>query len=82
MKENKSDKKRPNYRQPDFSQKKQKKNKSLELYDDSDLSQLFKVTARTLKRWRDEKILPFKKIGGKIYYLVHEVREMIEGGTK
>lgn len=47
-------------------------------YDNVDMMRLFKVSARTLQRWRDEKIVPFKKLGGKIYYIPQKVEEMMD----
>ena len=35
-------------------------------YDNADMMELFKVSLRTLQRWRDDGIIPFKKVGGKI----------------
>lgn len=39
-----------------------------EWYHNADLMQLLKITDRTLSRYRKNGILPFKKIGGRIYY--------------
>ncbi|QOW09190.1 helix-turn-helix domain-containing protein [Kaistella flava (ex Peng et al. 2021)] len=47
-------------------------------YDNADMMQLFNVTSRTLQRWRDDKLVPFKKLGGKIYYLAHKVDDLME----
>lgn len=47
-------------------------------YDNADMMQLFNVTSRTLQRWRDEKVVPFKKLGGKIYYLAQKVDDLME----
>ncbi len=49
-------------------------------YDNADMMELFKVSLRTLQRWRDDGIIPFKKVGGKIYYLSDKVDEMMNGG--
>ena len=46
-------------------------------YDNSDMARLFKVTPRTLQRWRDNGIVPYKKLGGKIYYLAVKVDELM-----
>lgn len=42
------------------------------------MMQLFNVTSRTLQRWRAEGIVPYKKLGGKIYYLAHKVDDLME----
>ena len=47
-------------------------------YDNPDMMELFKVSDRTLQRWRDEGVLPFKKIRGKIYYLKQKIDELME----
>lgn len=46
-------------------------------YDNADMMQLFNVSGRTLQRWRDELGLPYKKIGGKVFYLPDEVDEFV-----
>lgn len=45
--------------------------------DNQDLMQMLHVSARTLQRWRDEKIIPFTKIKGKIWYKKEEVDELL-----
>ena len=47
-------------------------------YDNADMMQLFNVTSRTLQRWRDDHVVPFKKLGGKIYYLAQKVDDLME----
>ena len=47
-------------------------------YDNADMMQLFKVSSRTLQRWRDERIVPYKKVGGKIFYLADKVEELMQ----
>ena len=42
------------------------------------MMQLFKVSSRTLQRWRDERIVPYKKVGGKIFYLADKVEELMQ----
>lgn len=49
-------------------------------YDNADMMRVFSVTGRTLQRWRRERIIPFKKLGGKIYYLAEEVEELMRNG--
>ena len=50
----------------------------IKLYDNADMMQLFKVSSRTLQRWRDHGIVPFTKLGGKIYYLAKRVDQLME----
>ena len=47
-------------------------------YDNADMMQLFNVSSRTLQRWRDEGVVPFKKLGGKIFYLAKKVDQLME----
>ena len=47
-------------------------------YDNADMMHLFKVSSRTLQRWRDERIIAYKKIGGKIFYLAEKVEELMQ----
>lgn len=47
-------------------------------YVNADMMQLFNVTSRTLQRWRAEGIIPYKKLGGKIYYLANKVDDLME----
>lgn len=46
--------------------------------DNSELLQLMKISKRTAQTWRDEKIIPYMKIGNKIYYKHADVRAMME----
>lgn len=36
------------------------------------------ISKRTLQRWRSNGILPYYKIGGKIFYNENEVKEVME----
>ena len=47
-------------------------------YDNADMMQLFNVSSRTLQRWRDEGVVPFKKLGGKIFFLAQKVDQLME----
>lgn len=40
-----------------------------ELLTDADLMPIFGVCRETLYRWRQNKILPFRKLGGSIFYV-------------
>ncbi|KIA83651.1 hypothetical protein OA84_09210 [Kaistella solincola] len=79
MNERKRNKKRPSYRTPPFSGGK-KRQTSPPIYDNADMMQLFHVSGRTLQRWRKEGIVPYKKIGGKIFYLAEDVLRMMRKG--
>ena len=45
--------------------------------DNQDVSLLLSVSHRTLQRYRTEGLLPFFKIGQKIYYNTSDVREFV-----
>lgn len=46
--------------------------------DNQDLMLLLNVSNRTLQRWRDEKIIPFCKIRGKIWYKAEDVETLLK----
>lgn len=69
---------RPSYRQPSFKKSKVRQAVEKKFYDNADMMQLFNVCSRTLQRWRDEGIVPYKKVGGKIYYLAQKVDDLME----
>jgi hypothetical protein len=53
-------------------------NDSLGVIDNADLLRLLKITNRTAIKWRQQKKLPYFRIGGKIYYRIAEIEKMIE----
>ena len=71
---------RPNYRTSRWQQAGDTQSAKKTYYDNADMMQMFNVTARTLQRWRQERLIPFKKLGGKIYYLSDEVDKLMRGG--
>lgn len=48
------------------------------LLDSLELSGLFHISLRTLYKWRRDKILPFIRIQGRIYYRLSDVFESME----
>ena len=50
--------------------------------DRQDLLQLFHVSVRTLQKWRSNGILPYSKIGNKIYYRRSDVEAMLQKARK
>ncbi|KAA6305200.1 hypothetical protein EZS27_043149, partial [termite gut metagenome] len=48
------------------------------LFDNQDLCFMFKVSKRTLQRYRTAGILPYKQIDRKTYYLESDVRKFVE----
>lgn len=78
MNERKKNDQRPAYRKPSFTKPNQRQEVEKKFYDNADMMQLFNVCSRTLQRWRDEGIIPFKRVGGRIYYLASKVDRMME----
>lgn len=48
-----------------------------ELYDKQDMLFKFKISSRTLQKWRTKKLIEFLKVEGKIYYPKKFVEEML-----
>ncbi|MBD2701874.1 helix-turn-helix domain-containing protein [Spirosoma sp. BT702] len=51
--------------------------KPIELYTNSDLVKLLKVSSRCLQNWRDQGLIDFCQIRSKIYYPGDDVRRFI-----
>lgn len=66
-------KKRPSYRQPGWADNDKPHPLTGTYYDTVEMMQVMHVSARTLLRWRKDGEIPFKRIGGKIYYLAEAV---------
>lgn len=82
MDERKRKENRPSFRTHPFKGAARRPDLEEKYYDNADMMRLFKVTSRTVQRWRDEKRVPFTKLGGKIYYLAHKVDDLMEGETE
>ncbi|MCB4235158.1 helix-turn-helix domain-containing protein [Kaistella anthropi] len=78
MNRRKKNEQRPSYRLPDFEDKTKRQAVEKLYYDTADMATLFNVSARTLQRWRNEGVFPFKRIRGKIYYLKSKIDEYME----
>ena len=48
------------------------------MYDKQDILLLFHISNRTLVTWRKKRLIPFFKIGGKIYYTKNLVESQLE----
>ncbi len=48
------------------------------LLDNNDIQKLFKISSRTSSNWREEGILPYSQIKGKIYYKLSDVKNIID----
>lgn len=45
--------------------------------DNADFIQLMKISKRTSQAWRDEGKIAFSQVGGKIYYKMSDVNELL-----
>ena len=48
------------------------------LLDNADIQQLFKISPKTASNWREEQILPYSQIKGKIYYKLSDMKKVID----
>ena len=48
------------------------------ILDNSDILRLFKITAKTASNWREEGLLPYSQIKGKLYYKLADVHKVID----
>ena len=46
--------------------------------DSPDVMKLLKISSRTLQGYRDNGILPFSKIGGKIFFKLEDIETILE----
>jgi hypothetical protein len=50
------------------------------IMDEADALVYLKVSKRCLSNWREQGVLPYHKLGGKIYYIQSEVLDAIKTG--
>lgn len=55
-----------------------KGNAEIIILDDVDLQQIFKVSSRTTKRWRDNKLIAYSRIGNKIVYRMCDIHAFLQ----
>ena len=48
-----------------------------EIMSNDDLIKMLKVSRRTANQWRTDGLIPFYKVGHKVFYLLHDVKEFI-----
>lgn len=53
-----------------------------ELLTDKEVSQLLKVSRRTLQDYRNNGILPYTQVGGKILYRTSDIEQTLMNGYK
>ena len=49
-----------------------------EFVDNADFIKLMNISKRTAQAWRDEGKISFSQVGGKIYYKMSDVQEMLK----
>jgi hypothetical protein len=50
--------------------------------ENKEFMQTMGICKRTAQTWRDKNIVPFTQIGGKIYYKVSDIQELLNGNIK
>lgn len=53
-------------------------NSSEGFIDIETVCQSFKISKKTLRRYREQRLIPYHKIKGKVYFLESEVREALK----
>lgn len=48
------------------------------ILDNADILQLFKISPKTASNWREEGILPYSQIKGKLYYKLSDIHSIID----
>ncbi len=46
-------------------------------FDNQEVMELLKISTRTLQNMRDTQVLPYSKVGGKIYYKARDVEKIL-----
>jgi hypothetical protein len=46
-------------------------------FDNQEVMELLKISIRTLQNMRDTQVLPYSKVGGKIYYKARDVEKIL-----
>lgn len=77
MKKNSNNKDRPRYRKTLQQEEGGAHPLTGKYYDTAEMMHVMHVSDRTLFRWRKEGKIPYKKLGGKIYYLADAVDEIM-----
>ncbi|HSP83950.1 MAG TPA: helix-turn-helix domain-containing protein [Gillisia sp.] len=52
------------------------------LLDNADFIQLFKISAKTAKNWREEGLIDYAHVKGKIYYRLIDIKQFINRHRK
>lgn len=57
--------------------KESKKGLSEKWLDSSEVLSVLKISSRTLQNYRDQRLIPFSKIGSKIYYKASDIEKYL-----
>ena len=52
------------------------------LLDNADFIQLFKISAKTAQNWREEGLIEFAQVKGKIYYSLKDIQAFYQSASK
>ena len=58
------------------------KDPCLILLDNADFIQLFKISAKTAQNWREEGLIEYAQVKGKIYYSLKDIQSFINRHRK
>ena len=58
------------------------KDSEIILLDNADFIQMFKISAKTAQNWREEGLIEFAQIKGKIYYSLKDIQSFIQRHRK
>lgn len=47
------------------------------LLDNADFIQMFKISAKTAQNWREEGLIEYAQVKGKIYYCLRDIKQFI-----
>lgn len=52
------------------------------LFNTADIKQLFNISESSVKRWRKQRVLPYTKVGGTIYYMKDVIFQILHDRTR
>lgn len=52
------------------------------LLDNADFIQMFKISAKTAQNWREEGLIEYAQVKGKIYYSLSDIKDFINRHRK
>lgn len=53
---------------------------SIVIIDNAEFIRLFRITGKTAQNWRDEGIIEFSQVKGKIYYTLQDIEKLLKKG--